>query len=157
MNGFDWEYIPTVFDNTTIDHTAYNLQMRITWWDTAAGNEYRDLLRSLSYHDTDLFVLFFSISNRESFSGLAKWMEEVKPWSSPVLLAGTKSDLRKQDPTNQIPRAEIEREAQNLGVIGYVECSAFQFTGIRGVVDAAITHLKEVKKKSKKHEKCKLM
>lgn len=61
-----------------------------------AGNEDYDRLRPLSYPQTNVFVICFSLVNPESFARLeTRWIPEVTRYcpSVPFVLVGTKSDL----------------------------------------------------------------
>jgi len=52
------EYVPTVFDNYSIDYVYHGLRYRLNLFDTAGQEEY-DRLRALSYPQTDLVLFVF--------------------------------------------------------------------------------------------------
>ena len=93
------EYIPTVFDNyqysVQVKLEGYGLNVNIALWDTAGQEDY-DRLRPLSYPDTDVFVLVFSVESPASFENvMVKWYPETKDHvpKAPRILVGTKVDL----------------------------------------------------------------
>ena len=102
---FPTEYLPTVFDNYSTDLVVDMRQVKMTLWDTA-GQEAYDKMRPLSYPDTDVFLVCFSIVNEDSLANVeSKWVPElrhpamVNRWGrSPILLVGLKQDLRDQMP-----------------------------------------------------------
>lgn len=61
------------------------------------GQEEFDRLRSLSYHDTHVIIVCFSIDNRDSLENIPnKWIEELQegcPQAKTILVA-LKCDLR---------------------------------------------------------------
>eukprot|EP01083_Nonionella_stella_P055130 145506_1 len=77
-NMFPKDYIPTVFDNYTI-HTSVDGQViTLNLWDTAGQEEY-DNLRPLSYAETDVFLICFDISKRDSFENTGThWLSEIQ-------------------------------------------------------------------------------
>jgi len=149
-NSFPGEYVPTVFDNynanAIVDGTPVNLGL----WDTAGSEEY-NTLRPLSYPGTDVFVICFSIFSPLSFKNVIdKWYPEItqhmdsKP---PVLLVGTKSDLRsKQSAIDSLKAAGEEPITQEEGqglkeeifAHKYLECSALTQEGLANVFEEAI-------------------
>jgi len=149
-NSFPGEYVPTVFDNynanAIVDGTPVNLGL----WDTAGSEEY-NTLRPLSYPGTDVFVICFSIFSPLSFKNVVeKWYPEItqhmdsKP---PILLVGTKSDLRgKQSAVDSLKAAGEEPITQEDGqslkeeifAHKYLECSALTQEGLANVFEEAI-------------------
>lgn len=149
-NSFPGEYVPTVFDNynanAIVDGTPVNLGL----WDTAGSDEY-NTLRPLSYPGTDVFVICFSIFSPTSFENvLKKWYPEItqhmdsKP---PILLVGTKSDLRsKQSAIDGLKASgeepvtlEVGQQMKTeIGAYKYLECSALTQEGLATVFEEAI-------------------
>ncbi|KAG9123520.1 Rho GTPase [Ceratobasidium sp. 392] len=70
-------YEPTVFENYVHDLRVDDQMVELSLWDTA-GQEDFDRLRSLSYADTHLIMLCFSVDNPISLENIeTKWIEEV--------------------------------------------------------------------------------
>ena len=62
-----------------------------------AGQEDYDRLRPLSYPQTDVFMLCYSVNSRCSFDNIqSKWIPEIHRFcpGTPVVLVATKDDLR---------------------------------------------------------------
>ena len=126
-NTFSTEYIPTVFDNYTADVLVDQKLVHLGLWDTAGQSDY-DRLRPLSYRDTDIFLVCFSVVNPDSFINVKdKWVVEVQHHCPdvPMILVGTKSDLRKDtkapaalDAKGQVPITEQQGQdlAKELGL-----------------------------------------
>ncbi|XP_072889822.1 ras-related C3 botulinum toxin substrate 1-like isoform X3 [Hemitrygon akajei] len=148
-NEFPEEYIPTVFDNysttVTVDGQAVNLGL----WDTAGQEDY-DRLRPLSYPQTDVFVICFSLVSPPSFINVhPKWSSEIKHHcpNTPIILVGTKMDLRddkemieklKERNMAPISREEGELKAKEIGAVKYVESSASKQEGLKTIFEEAI-------------------
>ena len=62
---FPSEYIPTVFENYVADVEIDGKHIELTLWDTAGQEEY-DRLRPLSYPDTQVILICFSIDSADS-------------------------------------------------------------------------------------------
>lgn len=76
-----------------MDDTLVNLEV----WDTA-GQDDLGKLRAMAYNNADVFIICFSLVNRDSFEkAYTKWKDEVTalgPRCS-LVLVGTKGDLKK--------------------------------------------------------------
>eukprot|EP00493_Phyllostaurus_siculus_P000573 UN00575 len=98
---FPTSYVPTVFDsfaaNLIVDGTPVSLGL----WDTAGQPDY-DRLRPLSYPQTDIFLVCFSLTSPTSYKNVQqKWFPEVSHHAPtvPVMLVGLKMDLREDKDT----------------------------------------------------------
>ncbi|KAK6296167.1 rho-related GTP-binding protein RhoG-like [Coregonus clupeaformis] len=143
-NAFPKEYIPTVFDNYSAQVTVDSRTISLNLWDTAGQEEY-DRLRTLSYPQTNVFVICFSIASPPSFENVKhKWHPEVTHHcpNTPILLVGTKKDLRndpevlkklKDQNQTTITQQQGSALARQIQAIKYLECSALNQDGIKEV------------------------
>jgi len=168
-NAFPGEYIPTVFDNFSANVVVDERPVNLGLWDTAGQEDY-DRLRPLSYPQTDVFLICFSLVSPSSFENVrAKWHGEVTHHcpSTPIILVGTKSDLRNDPPTilklseknlKPISSQDGNALAKEINAVKYLECSAFTQDGLRAVFDDTIRAVlyPQVQKRPKKH-KCLLL
>lgn len=104
----------------------------------------------LSYPQTDVFLICFSLVSPASFENVrAKWYPEVRHHCphTPILLVGTKLDLR--DDKDTIERLRDKKlapitypqglaMAREIGSVKYLECSALTQRGLKTVFDEAI-------------------
>ena len=107
-------------------------------------------MRPLSYPDTNVFLLCFSLVEHSSFvNAKVKWHTEISKHcpSAHVILVGTKLDLRND--VNYVKKMEAREEkivtykegqelADFLDAAGYVECSSKTKIGLKKVFDDAI-------------------
>lgn len=134
------------------------LQVELALWDTAGQEDY-DRLRPLSYPDTDVILMCFSIDSPDSLENIPeKWTPEVKHFcpNVPIILVGNKKDLRNDENTRrelakmkQEPvRAEEGRQmSERISAFAYLECSAKTKDGVREVFETATRAALQVKKR----------
>ena len=97
-NDFPQGYLPTVFDNYTTTVSVDGKPLQFGLWDTA-GQEDFDRIRHLSYPNSDVFLLAFSLVSPTSLENVeSKWYPELQHHGPnvPIILVGTKLDLREQ-------------------------------------------------------------
>ncbi|XP_072482947.1 rho-related GTP-binding protein RhoG-like isoform X1 [Notamacropus eugenii] len=148
-NAFPEEYIPTVFDNYSAQMSVDGRTVSLNLWDTAGQEEY-DRLRTLSYPQTNVFVICFSIGSPSSYANVRhKWHPEVSHHcpNVPILLVGTKKDLRndlatlkrlkEQSLTPTTPQQGTSL-AKQVGAVKYLECSALMQDGVGEVFAEAV-------------------
>ncbi|KAG7199761.1 hypothetical protein KM043_000428 [Ampulex compressa] len=159
-------YVPTVFENYVADIEVDSKQVELALWDTAGQEDY-DRLRPLSYPDTDVILMCFSIDSPDSLENIPeKWTPEVKHFcpNVPIILVGNKKDLR-NDPNTIKELGKMKQEpvkpeegramAEKINAFAYLECSAKSKEGVREVFETATRAALQVKKKKK--GKCRLL
>lgn len=135
-------------------------QVELALWDTAGQEDY-DRLRPLSYPDTDVILMCFSIDSPDSLENIPeKWTPEVKHFcpNVPIILVGNKKDTR-NDPNTQkelkkskqepVKSQEGQAMAEQIHAFAYLECSAKTKEGVREVFETATRAALQVKKKKK--------
>ena len=134
-NKFPSEYVPTVFDNYAVTVMIGGEPYTLGLFDTAGQEDY-DRLRPLSYPQTDVFLVCFSVVNPSSYENVKeKWVPEILHHcpDTPFLLVGTQIDLRED--TNTLDKLKNNKLkpifygqgvklAKELQAAKYVECSA---------------------------------
>ncbi|XP_035594324.2 rho-related GTP-binding protein RhoA-C isoform X1 [Oncorhynchus masou masou] len=155
-------YVPTVFENYVADIEVDSKQVELALWDTAGQEDY-DRLRPLSYPDTDVILMCFSIDSPDSLENIPeKWTPEVKHFcpNVPIILVGNKKDLRNDEHTRR-ELAKMKQEpvkpeegrdmANRINAFGYLECSAKTKDGVREVFEMATRAALQAKKRGKKN------
>jgi len=166
-NAFPGEYIPKVFDNYSANVMVDGQPINLGLWDTAGSEDY-DALRPLSFPQTDVFIVCFSIINWASYEHVKEiWAGPGLPptsrkrgyrppgWQSiknfcpmtPFILVGLKSDL-KEDPTTlnklfskglkPVTEEQGMQLAKEVGAVRYFEVSALTQKNLKAVFDEAI-------------------
>ncbi|KAF8190368.1 ras-like protein Cdc42c [Mycena galopus ATCC 62051] len=147
--SFPTGYIPTVFDSYAVSFPIGTETWTMGLFDTAGQPDY-DRLRPLSYPQTDVFLVCFSVGLPASFSNTQqKWFPELKHHCPgvPCILVATQIDLRSdQEAVEKMARygqlpvntAQGQMMARQLGAAQYVECSAKTHQGVQNVFDQAI-------------------
>jgi len=141
-------HVPTVFETDVADIEVDGKTIELALWDTAGQEDY-DRLRPLSYPDTDVILMCFSIDNPDSLQNIPeKWSPEVKHFCPkvPIILVGNKKDLRNDEHTKRelarMKQTPVKTEdgaavATLINANCYLECSAKTREGVREVFYAA--------------------
>ncbi|KAM0676454.1 hypothetical protein GVAV_000421 [Gurleya vavrai] len=157
---FNEEYVPTVFENTKYSTLHKKRKIEIDFWDTAGQEDYSRIM-PLSYPETTLLLICFSISDPDSLQSIAnKWVHEAKfhcP-NVPFIVVGTKADLRYESSVIEelvmkglapVDKESGQRMAKKINAIGYYECSAKEGENINHLFGAVAAFLyKDYKKKN---------
>jgi len=137
------------FDNYSASVMVDGKPISLGLWDTAGQEDY-DRLRPLSYPQTDVFLICFSIVSPPSFDNVkAKWFPEIEHHAPnvPIILVGTKLDLRedrstieglrakRMEPVSYEQALQVSRE---IRAHKYLECSALTQRNLKSVFDEAI-------------------
>ncbi|KAF4986530.1 hypothetical protein FGRMN_10799 [Fusarium graminum] len=165
MLGANSDFFYLVFDNYAVTVMIGDEPYTLGLFDTAGQEDY-DRLRPLSYPQTDVFLVCFSVTSPASFENVReKWFPEVRHHCPgvPCLIVGTQVDLR-DDPSvreklskqkmQPVRREDGERMAKDLGAVKYVECSALTQYKLKDVFDEAIVAALEPPAPKKKSHKC---
>ncbi|KAK1351127.1 small Rho-like GTP-binding protein [Hamiltosporidium tvaerminnensis] len=162
-NRFPEEYIPTVVDNFVKDvvlDDEENTTVTLTLWDTAGQEDY-DSVRPLSYKDTDLVLLCYSIENRSMLPNISnKWLYEIKNYcpTASYFLIGLKKDIRTTptpdiNPDKIITYEEGQNISNEINSANFLECSAKTGENVDAVFKAAAEHIRINKSTAKKEKK----
>lgn len=145
-NRFSREHIPTASDMYNFEVKVNDQPVQVTLCDTA-GQDSLDPLRQLSYPDSDIFLLCFSVVKPDSFiSIIRKWAPQFSKSYTPILLIGTQADLR----TDAVVISKLQ--AEGLGPVSmteawdlatsfgakYIETSSRFRVGVKDAFDTAI-------------------
>jgi Ras family protein A len=158
-------YVPTVFENYVAEVEVDGRKVELTLWDTAGQEDY-DRLRPLSYPDSNVILICFSVDSPDSLDNvLEKWISEVLHFCQgvPIILVACKADLRNdhntieqlgQQQQQPVSTADGQAVAQKIGAADYLECSARTGQGVREVFEAATRASLKTKNKKEKKKKC---
>uniref|UniRef100_A0A8C6MB05 Ras homolog family member B n=1 Tax=Nothobranchius furzeri TaxID=105023 RepID=A0A8C6MB05_NOTFU len=113
-------YVPTVFETYVADIEVDNKKVQLALWDTAGQEDY-DRLRPLSYPDTDVILMCFSVDSPDSLENIPeKWVPEVKHFcpNVPIILVANKRDLRNDENVkNELSRLKLEPTQKHTGML----------------------------------------
>ncbi|XP_063933572.1 rho-related GTP-binding protein RhoA-C-like isoform X2 [Zophobas morio] len=148
---FPEEYVPTVFENYVADIEVDNRKVELALWDTAGQEDY-DRLRPLSYPDTDVVLMCFSMDSPDSLDNITdKWVPEMDVREDEKVSA----ELAK---TNQkvITPEQGRQVADVIKAHDYIECSAKQNINVEKVFIEA-TRCALARPKISQKKKCLLL
>jgi len=137
-----------VFENYVTNRQFEGKIIEIALWDTAGQEEY-DRLRPLSYPESHVILIVFSVDFPVSLGNVQdKWYPEVAHFceGTPLILVATKTDLRRDDNTRRMLGAQGQKPvtpeqgaevAQEISA-KYIECSAKTGNGVQEVFALAL-------------------
>jgi small GTP-binding protein len=143
------DYIPTLFDLYRVTVRVADTEILLDLRDNA-GQEDLENIRVLSYTNTDVFLICYSLSDPTSLMNVQQiWIPELTKYvrKPRFILVGTKKDLRNHDETRfnlaregrrPIDPAEGEAKAIEIGASDYVECSVMDWAEVKEVFDCAL-------------------
>merc|ERR1719273_1608831 len=164
------EYIPTVHDNYSANIMVDDRPVALALFDTASHEDY-DPLRPLSYPQTDIFIIIFSINSPASFDHVkSKWWPELQHHvpGVPIILVGNKSNLRNDQSAikeleakgmSMVKFEEAQQRAEEIGAVKYLECSTITNEGINEIFEEAARAVltRQCKKNTTTDGKCTLL
>uniref|UniRef100_A0A671F6E0 Cell division cycle 42 n=1 Tax=Rhinolophus ferrumequinum TaxID=59479 RepID=A0A671F6E0_RHIFE len=124
-----------IFDNYAVTVMSGREPNTLGLFDTT-GQEYYDRLRPLSYPQTNVFLVCFSVVSPSSCENVKeKWVPEVTQHypKTPFLLVGTQIDLRDDASTTEklaknkqkpVTPETAKKLAGDMKAVKYMECSA---------------------------------
>ncbi|KAM3140900.1 hypothetical protein pb186bvf_006911 [Paramecium bursaria] len=135
---FPEQYIPTIFDTYSLKMVVDAQEVNVGLWDTAGQEEFAKI-RPMSYPNTNICLIIFSIDSPESFdNAIKKWYPEIRENipKAIIVLVGSKSDLR-DNKKKCITKEQAQKTADNLKV-PYYECSSFQQIGLKELFEGSV-------------------
>ncbi|KAL4660389.1 rho-related GTP-binding protein RhoF-like [Arapaima gigas] len=166
---FPEKYTPSVFEKFSTIARYGGREINLTLYDTAGQEDY-DRLRPLSYHNANLVLICYDVTNPTSFDNVMfKWYPEVHHFCNglPILLIGCKTDLRKDKERTrrlrslgQAPITYIQGEEtkQHINAELYLECSAKYQENVedifREAVKRALAASRRARQVHKKNNAC---
>jgi len=138
--------------------------------DSSEGGEL-DRLRLAKYKTSHVIAVCFSVTDPSSLQNVStKWLPEIRATVPlvPILLVGTKSDLRKKEETvetykyvgqQSVAEEQVKQVAKMLKVSSFIECSAFTGANIKSVFDELVklSLLSSKQNKKSKGKRCLIM
>eukprot|EP01083_Nonionella_stella_P280996 956116_1 len=156
-NAHPGEYIPSAWTNMSANVMVDGKPIHLGLWEVRQQDDY-DRLRPLSYPQTDVFLVCYSIICRSSYENAkTKWIPEITHHvpEAPIILVGTRTHLRDDpDVIQKVGQVMTKDDGFNLAQqfgMAYMECSALTKDGVTNVFDEAIrAALNSSPKKQKK-------
>ncbi|KAI6184007.1 hypothetical protein M3Y97_00550000 [Aphelenchoides bicaudatus] len=148
---FQEQYVPTAFDDFSVEALVDGKMDVITISDTAGEDDFSSM-RPLSYPNADCFIFCYAIDQPGTLKNLRdKWMPEIRHFcpSTPVLVVGNKKDLRETASENAIPTKEAIEIVKQITALPLIECSAKTRENIRLVFDSALSAVSSFRNRHK--------
>ncbi|XP_053197379.1 ras-related protein ced-10-like [Scomber japonicus] len=147
--SFPKDYISGFHDTYSTQINVDGQTVSLDLSDTAGREEY-DRIRPLCYNQVTVIIICFSIASPSSFENVKlKWLPEVKHYcpNVPILLVGTKSDLRddqevmeklREQNLTTVDQQQGTTMARQIKAVKYLECASINQDRLDEVFDEAV-------------------
>ena len=137
-NNFEEYYQATVgFEFLTFNMKVNNKVIKLQIWDTCGQEIYKSLISNF-YRNSSLAVLVYAIDNKESFTHVENWLNDLKSQANEdvrIFLVGNKADLEED---RKVTKEEGEKYKLEQHLDMFMETSAKTGQNARNVlVEAA--------------------
>ena len=137
-NNFEEYYQATVgFEFLTFNMKVNDKVIKLQIWDTCGQEIYKSLISNF-YRNSSLAVLVYAIDNKESFTHVENWLNDLKSQANEdvrIFLVGNKADLEED---RKVSREEGEKYKLDQHLDLFMETSAKTGQNARNVlVEAA--------------------
>ena len=137
-NNFEEYYQATVgFEFLTFNMKVNDKVIKLQIWDTCGQEIYKSLISNF-YRNSSLAVLVYAIDNKESFTHVENWLNDLKSQANEdvrIFLVGNKSDLEED---RKVTKEEGEKYKLDQHLDLFMETSAKTGQNARNVlVEAA--------------------
>ena len=133
-NNFEEYYQATVgFEFLTFNMKVNDKVVKLQIWDTCGQEIYKSLISNF-YRNSSLAVLVYAIDNKESFTHVENWLNDLKSQANEdvrIFLVGNKSDLEEE---RKVTREEGEKYKLDQHLDLFMETSAKTGQNARNVL-----------------------
>ncbi|XP_063428500.1 cdc42 homolog [Mytilus trossulus] len=115
--------------------------------DSSGQHDYKEL-RTKSYKGSEVFILCYSLSDRDSFESIESfWIPEIRKIckKTPVILVATGKDI--DDENNNVSKQEGLCIMDKHGIDAYVECSSYNKEEVNEVFEDVLLSVIKNKKR----------
>ncbi|KAJ8038797.1 Ras-related C3 botulinum toxin substrate 1 [Holothuria leucospilota] len=139
----------TVFDNFLANVRVDGKHLLLALWDTSGIEDY-DEIRPLSYPQTDVLLICYSVDNHSALENvLSKWYPEVRHHcpNLPIVLLANKTNFRNDaEAIARLSRKGLApltykqglKMQKKIGAVAYAECSALTNEGVNTLFEEVI-------------------
>ncbi|XP_069117253.1 uncharacterized protein [Argopecten irradians] len=145
----------TVFDNYAGTSKYIDQEFTVSVFDCSSKPDHASI-RLFAYKDSDVFVLCYSVMDRDSFYHIkSKWLPEITSIMGKrvkLVLVATQTDLRDSiDLDQDIPVSKTEGHdlADDIGAFSFIECSSSDQDCVHCIFEDVVQC--SLKQKKKKH------
>ena len=120
-----------------ISYIHNNKTYIFNFWDTAGQEKYRSLIK-IYFHQTNIALIVFDVTEPNSFKAIPEWIEQIRNSTEEdvfIILLANKIDLEEQ---RQIPKEDIQKASTEYG-FPYIEVSSKTGDGTQELLDLLVT------------------